>query len=350
MKDGKYGFGIIGLGMIAGFHAKAIASIDKAVLVAGFDMVPGRADAFCQDKPGVKAYDKLEDFLKDPEIDIVTVTTPSGAHMEVALAAIRAHKHVIVEKPMEVTTEKIDIMIEEAKKNKVVLSGIFQSRFFEAPILIKKAIDEGRFGKLTLCDAQIKWFRTQEYYDSVGWRGTWKLDGGGALMNQSIHAVDLLQWFCGPAEEISSVTATLGHKNIEVEDTAAAVLKFRNGAIGVIEGSTAVYPGFLKKLEICGTKGSVILEEESLKAWTFADERPEDEEIRKRFINNTETGGGASDPAAIGFIGHARCFENVLAAIENGTEPLITGEEARKSVEIIRAIYKSAQSGQKVTL
>jgi predicted dehydrogenase len=229
-----------------------------------------------------------------------------------------------------------------------MLAGVFQSRYMEASNLVKKAIEEGRFGQLTLCNAQVKWYRSQEYYDSVGWRGTWKLDGGGALMNQSIHAIDLLQWFGGPVSEISGVTGLLGHKNIEVEDTAAAVLKFQNGAIGVIEGSTAVYPGFLKKIEICGTKGSAVLEEESLTLWKFDEERPEDEKIRQEFMDKNSSKGGSSDPAAINFVGHARCFEDVIHAIKTGTLPKVTGEEARKSVKIICSIYKSAQTGAKV--
>ncbi|MDD4396867.1 MAG: Gfo/Idh/MocA family oxidoreductase [Sphaerochaetaceae bacterium] len=348
MKNGKYGFGIIGLGMISSFHAKAIASLDDAYLVAGFDMVPGKAESFCKDKSGVKPYDRLEDFLANPEIDVVTVTTPSGAHLEVALQAINAHKNVIIEKPMEITPERIDQLITAAKANHVMLAGVFQSRYMEASNLVKKAIEEGRFGQLTLCNAQVKWYRSQEYYDSVGWRGTWKLDGGGALMNQSIHAIDLLQWFGGPVSEISGVTGLLGHKNIEVEDTAAAVLKFQNGAIGVIEGSTAVYPGFLKKIEICGTKGSAVLEEESLTLWKFDEERPEDEKIRQEFMDKNSSKGGSSDPAAINFVGHARCFEDVIHAIKTGTLPKVTGEEARKSVKIICSIYKSAQTGAKV--
>lgn len=348
MKNGKYGFGIIGLGTIASFHAQAIESILQGRLVAVYDMVPGKALEFCKNRKDVCAYDDLDKFLKNSDVDIVTVTTPSGAHFEVALAAINAKKHVIVEKPMEVTVERIDKLIEASKRNNVVLSGIFQSRFFDAPQLIKKTINEGRFGRITLCDAQVKWYRTQEYYDSVGWRGTIRLDGGGALMNQSIHAIDLLLWLCGDVSDVYANTALLGHERIEVEDTAAAVVRFKSGAIGIIEGSTAVFPGFLKKIEICGTKGSVVLEEESLKVWKFQDEKPEDEEIRKKYFDNTETGGGASDPAAIGFEGHARCFKNVINAIENGEKPLVTGEEARRSVELITAIYESAKTGKAI--
>ena len=343
------GFGIIGLGTIAQIHVKAIETLGDCRFAAGFDSVPGKAAAFCKPYKAA-AYDDLNRFLHDPAVDIVTVTTPSGAHMDAALAAIQAGKHVIVEKPMEITTERCDKLIRAAEDRHVLLSGVFQSRFQETPRLVKQAVETGRFGRLTLVDAQVKWFRTQEYYDSAGWRGTWKLDGGGALMNQSIHAVDLLQWFAGPVAEVSAYCATLGHTHIEVEDTAAAILKFRNGALGVIEGTTAAYPGFLKKLEICGTEGSVILEEESLKAWAFKNETEEDKRIREKYLNFTESGGGASDPKAIGFHGHAMLFADVVGALRGGHAPGVSGEEARKSVAIIEAIYTSAREHRPVTL
>ncbi|MGI5173495.1 Gfo/Idh/MocA family oxidoreductase [Treponema sp. OMZ 840] len=350
MKNGKTGFGIIGLGAISRFHATAIEHIQEAQLTAAFHKVSEKAQSFCRERQGVRPYDNLSQFLSDPDIDIVTVGTPSGAHMEVAIAAMEAGKHVIVEKPIEVTTERIDKMIECAKKNKVILSCVFQSRFHEGPALVKKAIEEGRFGTLTILNAQVKWYRSQDYYDKISWHGTWKLDGGGALMNQSIHAIDLLQWYGGPVKEILGQTSLIGHKNIEVEDTAAAVLKFTNGAIGVIEGSTAVYPGFLKKIEICGTQGSVVVEEESIKYWQFKHEKPEDDFIRKNFIDKTSSGGGASDPSAISYKGHEKCFRNVIEAIRKGIDPAITAEEAKKSVEIICAIYKSSATGRKVLL
>lgn len=349
MRNGKYCFGIIGLGAIARFHAGAIASLPDAQLIAAFDMVSGKADAFCKDKPGVKPYESLDAFLAEPDLDIVTVTTPSGAHLDVALAAIRARKNVIVEKPMEITTERIDTLIRAAKEEGVMLSGVFQSRFRDSSRIVKKAIEDGRFGKLTLLSAQVKWWRSQDYYDKIAWHGTWKMDGGGALMNQSIHAIDLLQWFGGPVKEISGFTATLGHERIEVEDTAGAVLRFTSGALGIIEGSTAVFPGFMKRLEISGTKGSAIIVEDSLDYWHFDKETPEDEEIRKKYKEAT-TSGGASDPNALDTVGHARCFSNVIDALKNHTDPLITGEEARKAVEIITSIYKSARTGRPVEL
>jgi len=345
----QYGFGIIGLGMIADVHVKAINSLENARFAAGFDMVPGRAEKFCLEHGG-KAYDDLDAFLSDPQIDVITITTPSGAHLEVAEAAMKAGKQVIVEKPMEITTERCDRMIAMAKTCGVKLGSVFQSRFHEAPLLVKQAIEQGRFGKLTICDAQVKWFRSQEYYDAVKWHGTWKMDGGGALMNQAIHAVDLLQWFCGPVEEVSGYTATLGHERIEVEDTAVAALRFKSGALGVIEGTTAAYPGFLKKLEICGSTGSAVLEEESLKDWQFSPETAQDASIRETYMHATKTGGGASDPKAIGFHGHALVFKDFLHALDTDSSPAITGEEARKAVAIIEAIYQSARTHQPVRL
>lgn len=349
MSEKTFGFGIIGTGAIARIHAKAISEIKDASLVAVYDIVGEKASSFALEY-GAKSYSSLEEFLSDGRIDIVTITTPSGAHLEPALKAIEHKKNVIIEKPMEITTERIDLLIAKAKENGVILSGVFQSRFHEAPLLIKKAIDEGRFGKISLIDAQIKWYRSQEYYDSVPWRGTWKLDGGGALMNQGIHAIDLLCWFGGKVKNVSSRTATLGHSNIEVEDTASAVLEFESGALGVIEGTTCCYPGFLKRIEIAGTDGSAVLEEESLKCWSFKNESEEDEKIREKFLNYTATGGGASDPGAIGWHGHRKVFENVIAALKNGTTPSITGEEARKSVELIEAVYKSSREQRTVEL
>jgi predicted dehydrogenase len=343
------GFGIIGLGMIAEFHAKAIENMKGARLVAGFDPVPGRAEAFAKNH-GCRGYDKIEDFLKDPDLEIVTVATPSGLHMDGAVAAANAKKHVIVEKPLDVTPEKCQAIVDACKKNNVKLSGIFPSRYHEVSQVIKKAIDEGRFGKIAFADAQIKWYRTQEYYDSGAWRGTWKMDGGGCLMNQGIHAIDLLQWFMGPVEEVSAFMNTVGHERIEVEDTCAATLRFANGAVGTIEGTTCAYPGFLKRIEIMGTEGTAVMEEENLIKWEFKNETPQDKAIREKYSDATATGGGAADPSAIGFHGHQRLFEAFVDALDKGKEPDITGESASKAVRIICAAYQSAREGRPVRL
>ena len=346
----SYGFGIIGLGLIADFHAKAIQAISgsKGTLVACCSRSQEKAKVFA-DKYNCRGYADLRSFLAHPGLDIVSICSPSGAHLDTAVAAAEAGKHVIVEKPLEITPERCDRIIEACDRAKVSLGGIFQSRFSEVAGLVKSTLEQGRFGTLVLGDAYVKWFRSQEYYDG-GWHGTRALDGGGALINQSIHAIDLLQWFMGPVESVQAYTGTIGHERIEVEDNGVAALRFRNGAFGVIEGSTAVYPGFLKRIEISGTKGSMVLEEETLKTWEFAESAPGDEEIRKKHGADAESGGGASDPAAISFQGHRRQFEEFTTALDEGRPPLVDGPEAKKAVEIIQAIYTSAKKSKPVQL
>ena len=327
----NYGFGIVGLGMIADFHARAIADMKEGEVVACYSRSPEKAEAFGK-KYGCTGYSNYREFLAHQGLDIVSVCTPSGLHLEQTLEAAEAGKHIVVEKPLEVTLKRCDAMIEGAERNGVVLAGIFPSRFHEVTAVIKEAVDGGRLGRVTLGDAYVKWFRSQEYYDEGGWKGTWKYDGGGALMNQSIHAIDLLQWFMGPVVSVQAATGTLAHERIEVEDTAAAVLTFENGAIGVIEGTTSVYPGFLKRIEISGNRGSVVLEEEDLKLWQFEEEQEKDKEIRENFLAKTSSGGGASDPSAIGYHGHQKQFEDLCRALDEGRRPLVDGREARKAV------------------
>jgi predicted dehydrogenase len=343
------GFGIVGCGMIADFHAKAIKDVAGAELVACYDRTAQAAERLAEEHGG-NPYDNLKDFLADPNLDIVTIGTPSGAHCEPAVAAAQAGKHVIVEKPLEVTLEKCDRIIEACEKAGVTLSTIFPSRFHDSSVKLKKAIVDGRFGKLTVGDAIVKWFRSQDYYDSGAWRGTWELDGGGALMNQAIHSVDLLTWLMGPVAEIRAQTALLAHTGIEVEDVAMATVQFESGALGIIEASTAIYPGYLKKIEIHGASGSAILEEEDLIKWDFKESAPEDAAIREAMANKLSGGGGAADPSAIGHHGHALQFQDVCDAIDQGTVPLIDGREGRRSVEIILGVYQSAESGQAVKL
>jgi Predicted dehydrogenases and related proteins len=343
------GFGIVGCGMISRFHAKAVADIRGAKVVACQDAFPQAADKLAAEL-GCTAYHDLDALLADPDVGVVTICTPSGLHMEPAVAAAKMGKHIIVEKPLDITLKRCDAMIDAAKKAGVVLSTIFPSRFHESSQLVKQAIDKGRFGRLTMGDAYVKWFRTQEYYDSGAWRGTWKLDGGGALMNQAVHSVDLLLWFMGPAIEVTAYTATLAHQRIEVEDVAAATVRFANGALGVIEASTATWPGELKRIEISGDAGSAIVREEDLAVWKFAKETKADDAIRQNMASRTQTGGGAADPKAIGHHGHMLQFQDVLAAIKKGKQPLIDGPEGRKAVELILAIYKSAETGNPVKL
>lgn len=336
-------YGIIGLGAIASVHVEAIRSCRNSEYIAAYDVLPAKTEQFCA-KYGGRPYIDLNEFLSDPDIDAVSITTPSGYHMDSALKAIAARKNVLIEKPMEITPERCQRIIDEARKQGVIVSSIFQTRFHEPVRLIKKAVDMGRFGRLVMADAQVKWFRSQEYYDSGAWRGTWAVDGGGALMNQSIHAIDLLGWFMGPVKSVYAFCDRLAHEKIEVEDTASALIRFENGAHGVIEGTTGSWPGSAKRIEICGSKGTVVLEEESLKQWKFAEETEEDDQIRRKYISDTSFTGGAQNPMGINHEGHRLQFEDFSNAILTGSEPYITAEDAMRSVSLICAIYQSANT------
>ncbi|MCL2745286.1 MAG: Gfo/Idh/MocA family oxidoreductase [Planctomycetaceae bacterium] len=340
-------FGIIGCGMIANFHAKAIESIGGKV-AACYDKVPQAIERFAKEHPDCKPYNDFSAFLADKNIEIVTICTPSGAHFEPAIAAAEAGKHLIVEKPLEITLDRCDKIIAAAKKNNVKLATVFHSRFHESSQQIKSAVNTGRFGRLTLGDSIVKWYRTQQYYDSGAWRGTWELDGGGALMNQAIHSIDLLIWLMGPVVEVSAKIALLAHDRIAVEDTAVASLRFANGALGTIVGTTASFPGYLKRVEISGSSGSAVLEEEDIIKWQFAETAPEDAAVMEAMNSRRSGAGGASDPSAINFLGHAKLFENVCNAIDGKEGVLVSGEEGRRSVEVILAIYKAAETGDTV--
>lgn len=343
------GFGIVGCGMIAKFHARAIAEITGAKLVACFNRTAPKAEAFAAEFGG-QAYTDLDAMLARDDLQIVTICSPSGAHMEPTISAARAGKHVIVEKPLDVTLERCDAMIRACDEAGVKLATIFPSRFHKSSQLLKEAVDAGRFGKLTLGDAYVKWFRTQQYYDSGAWRGTWQFDGGGALMNQAIHSVDLLLWLMGDVVEVAAYTSLVAHERIEVEDVATATLRFANGALGVIEATTAAYPGSLKKIEIAGSHGMAVLEEEDIIKWEFAESIETDQRLREEMQGRTKTGGGAADPAAIGHQAHAALFRSFLDALQNNTPLAIDGSEGRRSVELILAIYESAKSGKKISL
>lgn len=342
-------FGIIGAGMIGQFHAKAITAMTGGELLSVFDLRAEAAEKLAGEF-GAKAYSDVDAFLADPELDIVTVGTPSGAHLDPSLAALKAGKHVICEKPLEVTTERIDQLMEAASKNSVTLAAVLNRRFHPGMDAFKAAADAGRFGKLTSASAYVKWYRDQAYYDSAGWRGTWALDGGGALMNQSIHTIDALVYLAGPVKSVQANTACLAHTNIEVEDIAVAILEFENGARGVIEGSTCSWSkdGHPARVQLAGTEGSVFLADEAFEIWDFMDETEEDKEVHAKLMQGAEAGLGANDPKAINFYQHQRNFEEVVASIQEGREPSTSATEARKSVELIQAIYASAQDGGKL--
>jgi len=338
--------------MIGRFHAKAITDMTGGTLHSVFDLNLERAEALAADF-GAKAYSDMNAFLADENLDIVTVGTPSGAHLDPTLAALNAGKHAIVEKPLEVTTERIDQLMDAAQKSGKTLAAVLNRRFHPGMDAFKKASTEGRFGTLASASAYIKWYRDQAYYDSAGWRGTWALDGGGALMNQSIHTVDALLYLAGPVKRVTANTALLAHERIEVEDHCVALLEFENGARGVIEASTCTWSkdGHPARVQLSGTEGSVFLADEAFESWDFQNEQPEDEEIRSSLMKGQEAGLGANDPSAINTYQHQRNFEEVVTAIHEGREPTTSANESRKAVELIQAIYESAKNdGAWVTL
>jgi predicted dehydrogenase len=289
-------------------------------------------------------------MLQRDDIHAISLCVPSGMRAEMGEACAKAGKHILSEKPLEVTTERVDRLINAARDNHVKLGCIFQYRFADGPLHVMKALEQGRFGRLVLGDAYIKWYRSPEYYKSGKWRGTRALDGGGALMNQAIHQVDLLLWMMGPVTHISGFTALLAHQRIEVEDTAVACLRFASGALGVIQATTSVHPGLPKTIAIHGDRGTVVIEQDDLIHWQFAEERPEDAQIRERFAVKTGASGGSADPKAISHVGHARQLADFINALRTGGRPLVDGREGRKAVEVIQAIYRSAATGKTIEI
>ncbi len=340
-------FGIIGVGMIADFHAQAIAHTQGGRLVGIASRNADNARAFAA-KHGVPfATTSVAELVARPDIDVICITTPSGAHLEPALAAVRAGKHLVVEKPIEITTERADELLRAADAAGVKVAPIFQARFTEGARTLKAALDAGRFGRLVLASAYVKWHRSREYY--TGWKGTLALDGGGALINQAIHAIDLLQWFAGLPAEVFCWKTRRVYEHIEAEDTASATLRFAHGALGVIEATTATKPGWARRIEICGEHGSAVLDGDHIARWEFADEQPGDAAIRAH-KDAAALGSGATAPNAISFEGHRRQIQDLIDAVRENRPVAVDGHEARKAVALIRGLYASAERGVPVKL
>jgi UDP-N-acetyl-2-amino-2-deoxyglucuronate dehydrogenase len=338
--------GIIGSGMIARIHAQAVSRIAGVRLHSVYNHRLSKARGLAAEY-GIPASDDLTAFLSDPRLDLVTVCTPSGAHYEPAMAALAAGKHVVCEKPLEVTTARVDAMIAAADAAGKTLASVLNRRYTPAMDAFRQAAAAGRFGKLTSASCYIKWFRDQAYYDSAPWRGTWALDGGGALMNQGIHTIDALLLMAGPVVSVRALTGCLAHERIEVEDHGVAIVRFENGALGVIEGSTCSWSaaGHPARVQLSGTHGSVFMADESFEVWDFTPELPADAVVRQTMMKGAGAGLGANNPSAIGCLQHQRNFEEVFEAIRAGREPSTSAREARKAVAVIEAIYASARQG-----
>jgi UDP-N-acetyl-2-amino-2-deoxyglucuronate dehydrogenase len=332
------GFGIIGTGVIATMHADAIASLPGARLAAITDVNTAAATAFAAAR-AVPAEPDLGALLAREDVEVACVCVPSGLHAEIGIQAARAGKHLVVEKPIDVTLEAADRLIAATRSAGVALTVISQHRF--SPGLIEAKRTLASLGRLVLGEASTKWYRTQAYYDSAAWRGTWAMDGG-SLLNQGVHYVDLLRWCMGPVAEVTAVCTTQAHQ-IEVEDTALAIVRFTSGAVGTILSSTAASPGFPQRLEITGTRGTVTVEDSQITRRAIEDD--------PRPARDSDPGAGAAaDPGALGTAGHAAQIADLLAAIDEGREPAVSGEAGRDALEIVCAIYESSRSGRPVLL
>ncbi|HEY8994707.1 MAG TPA: Gfo/Idh/MocA family oxidoreductase [Lacunisphaera sp.] len=348
MSSPSLGFAVVGTGMIAGYHAQAIAQTPGAKLVGVVSRSAEHGTAFAT-KHGIPVVTPtVEEMVARADVHVVNVTTPSGAHLDPALISIQAGKHVVIEKPLEITPARCDQIVAAAERHRVKVAAIFQGRFGTGAQTVKAALNAGRLGRLVLASAYVKWHRTADYYKSV-WKGTWDLDGGGALMNQAIHGVDLLQWFAGLPTEVSGRITRRVHTNIQADDTTVATLQFPDGALGTIEASTALWPGWSRRIELCGERGSICLEDDFIAKWDFAQAEPGDEAIRHAKRNDA-LGSGAGVPSGISIAGHLRQISDLVTAVRDNRPPAIDGREGRKAVALVHAIYESAKTGKAVRL
>ena len=340
------GFAILGCGMVAKLHASALARVQGARLVTAWSRSPATAQAFAAEHGIGASTGTLEEALDRPDIQVVCLTTPSGLHLDGALAAIRAGKHLVIEKPLEITVGRVDRILAAAREAGVTVAAIYQARFGPGARALKAAAAAGRFGRLVLCSVYIKWQRAPGYYAGT-WHGTLALDGGGVLINQGIHGIDLLQWIAGMPVEVSAATTRRVHTGIEAEDTAAAVLRFPDGALGVIEASTAVHPGFRRRIEICGSGGSAVLEDDQVTRWEFLNPESGDGAMVAATSGQGMRAGTAS-PGAISDEGHRLQLQDMVDALRSGRGPVVPGSDARAAVSLVRAIYDSAALGRPV--
>lgn len=343
MSNGKVGYGIIGAGNIANFHAQALSMLDNSELIGFYDKIPAAAERMAQ-KWNCKAYTDFEAFLNDPAIQAVTIATPSGLHGSVAIPAAQHGKHILCEKPLDITIEKANAIAKACEDNNVILVPVFQARFTPTIAKVRDAIRKGRLGRILFVSTRVHWYREPGYYAASPWRGTWSMDGGGALMNQSIHGIDQLIYLNGSPAEVYAFAGTLTH-SIEVEDTLCAAIKFRNGSFGTIEVSTSCAPGFDRVIEITGSEGSIAFEEDRITRWEFVNKQPGDENMVSTAA--MEAGAnGSGDPNKISAEGHAKQLNDLSNAILHGGTPELYGREGCRAVELICGIYESARTGK----
>lgn len=331
-------FGILGCGVVSSIHAGALALIPDAQLVAVADDLPDRAARLARDTGAdVLTPEKL---LRSADIDAVCICTPSAFHAEAACVAADAGKHLVVEKPIDVTLVAADRIIEACRRNGVGLTVMSQHRFDHGIVRLKTAIDQGRLGRLTIGDAVVKWYRPAAYYEA-DWKATWDVCGGGALINQGIHFVDLMLHLMGPVDSVTGRCATVTH-DIEVEDVALGWLRFRSGAVGTLYVTTAAYPGTRERIEVSGERGTVVVEGDRILRWAVDGEQPA--------VDAPEGAVSDAELTLLMIEGHRRQLADAVDAFRAGREPLIGGAEGRAALEVVEAVYRSSKTGEDVRL
>ncbi|SEP38613.1 Gfo/Idh/MocA family protein [Amycolatopsis saalfeldensis] len=353
---------LAGCGVIGRNHARVIAEHPAFTLVAAVDPVTGNTARLIADHPSTVAYTGLADALREQNPDLVVICTPSGTHLELARQAVEAGTHVVIEKPLDVSVARaadFAALAEQAAGR--VVTVISQHRFDPASAAVARAVQDGRFGTVTSAVASVAWWRDQAYYDGGAWRGTWQLDGGGALMNQGVHTADLLLWFLGRPVEVQATAGLLAHDRIEVEDTVAATVRFESGALAVLLATTAAYPGLTTRIQVHGTRGSAVIDNDRLE-----------------YFHSHTTGSGPAGAgsvtggaltgnqaeAEVGFddtpagprreddfvLGHRRQYDDIARAVATGTEPAVTVQDALRSLAFVRAVYVSAALGRPIAI
>jgi UDP-N-acetyl-2-amino-2-deoxyglucuronate dehydrogenase len=326
--------GILGGGNISSTHARAAAAIDGARVVAVWGQNHAKAAAIAREYDAAPHAD-LSEFIAHP-MDVVEIGSPSGMHADHIAAAAARGLHVLVEKPLDISVTRVDHALTIVREQGVKLGLFFQDRLKPDLRRVKALIDDGRLGRVLLVSAQVKWYRPEDYYANSRWRGTWSLDGGGALMNQGIHTIDTLLWLLGPVASLKAQAGTLLHK-IEVEDTIVATLKFERGALCTFEATTAAYPGYPRRMEITGSDGTVIIEGDNLVAVNLRTPSPD------IAVAVPAAHASASSPVVADASAHQRVFEDFFDAITNDRDPVCSGEAGRESVALVHALYLSAK-------
>jgi UDP-N-acetyl-2-amino-2-deoxyglucuronate dehydrogenase len=342
----RIGFGLLGTGLVAPFHAKGLLNSQKGTLVAAAEVNPERLGKFTGEF-GCKGYATLDEMLRDPDISVVNILTPNHLHFDAVMACAAAGKHILVEKPPAMSLREVDIMTETCAQAGVKIGVVLQCRVRKPIQAMKRALAEGRFGKILHADAYMKWFRAEEYYHMDAWRSS-RRSGAGVTVQHAFHYIDLLQYLMGPVKQVFARMSNLAHPSVELEDTLLAMVDFQNGAQGIVEASTALWPGTDIRIEVNGTEGTAIMVGERMATWKFKDERPEDEEIRS--YGSAAVSTGATGPADFAFFDHQTVIEDMVDAIRENRDPVIPLTAVRPTLEWALAMYQSAKEGAAVAL